>query len=181
MTVGLKRVVSSHSSTVICSAFPRRNRCEILIAVSAEGDCQQPVRLNSNGVRTTPASVIRISSIGLLAFLSLMSAKAGQEIIRKELGKAEIGARTVSTVDVREIVFQPGQKTGLHRHPCPVISYIVAGTIKFQIRGSEIRRSSMPDRSAMSRRTRSSITSTMLPSTRSRSSFLTICSMARRI
>lgn len=28
--------------------------------------------------------------------------------------------------------------TGLHRHPCPVISYVVEGTIRFQIRGEKI-------------------------------------------
>jgi pimeloyl-ACP methyl ester carboxylesterase/quercetin dioxygenase-like cupin family protein len=64
-----------------------------------------------------------------------MSANAEDKIVRKELGKAEIGPRTISTVGVREIIFQPGQMTGLHRHPCPVISYIVEGTIKFQVRG----------------------------------------------
>jgi len=60
------------------------------------------------------------------------------KIERKELLRAAIGAQTVALVDVREIVFQPGQMTGLHRHPCPVISYIVEGTIKFQIRGGEM-------------------------------------------
>ncbi len=65
--------------------------------------------------------------------------KAEQKIVRKELGKADVGPRTISTVDVREIVFEPGQMTGLHRHPCPVVSYIVQGTIKFQIRGEEMK------------------------------------------
>lgn len=79
-----------------------------------------------------------ISPIGFFAVFASMSANAGQKIVRKELGKANIGTRPISTVDVREIVFQPGQMTGLHRHPCPVISYIAEGTIKFQIRGGEI-------------------------------------------
>lgn len=76
--------------------------------------------------------------IGFFASLAVMSANAEQKVVRKELGKVDIGARTISTVDVREIVFQPGQMTGLHRHPCPVISYIVEGTIKFQIKGGRM-------------------------------------------
>jgi hypothetical protein len=30
---------------------------------------------------------------------------------------------------------RPGQAAGLHRHPCPVVGYVAAGTIQFQIRG----------------------------------------------
>jgi quercetin dioxygenase-like cupin family protein len=72
-------------------------------------------------------------SISILVFIAT-NVSAQQTIVRKELYKANIGAQQISTVDVREIVFKPKQMTGLHRHPCPVISYVVAGTIKFQIR-----------------------------------------------
>jgi quercetin dioxygenase-like cupin family protein len=65
-------------------------------------------------------------------------ASAQPTIVRKELYKANIGTQPVSMVDVREIVFQPKQMTGLHRHPCPVISYVAEGTIKFQIRGEKM-------------------------------------------
>jgi quercetin dioxygenase-like cupin family protein len=65
-------------------------------------------------------------------------AEAQPKIERRELYKANIGAQPVSTVDVREIVFQPKQMTGLHRRPCPVVSYIVEGTITFQIRGQKV-------------------------------------------
>jgi len=63
---------------------------------------------------------------------------AQQKIVRKELYKADIGTQPISTVDVREIVLQPKQITGLHQHPCPVISYVVEGTIRFQIRGQKM-------------------------------------------
>jgi quercetin dioxygenase-like cupin family protein len=63
---------------------------------------------------------------------------AQQKIVRKELYKANIGTQPISTVDVREVVFQPKQMTELHRHPCPVISYVVEGTIRFQIRGEKV-------------------------------------------
>ena len=79
-----------------------------------------------------------ILSVSILVFLSA-SASAQPKIVRKELYKASIGTEPISAVDVREIDFQPKQTTGLHRHPCPVISYVVEGTIRFQIRGEKMR------------------------------------------
>lgn len=76
-------------------------------------------------------------SISILVFIAT-NVSAQQTIVRKELYKANIGTQQISTVDVREIVFKPKQMTGLHRHPCPVISYVVEGTIKFQIRGQKM-------------------------------------------
>ena len=79
-----------------------------------------------------------ILSVSILVFLAA-SASAQPKIVRKELYKASIGTQPISTVDVREIDFKPKQTTGLHRHPCPVISYVVEGTIRFQIRGEKMR------------------------------------------
>jgi quercetin dioxygenase-like cupin family protein len=76
-------------------------------------------------------------AVSILVFVAA-NASAQQKIVRKELYKANIGTQPISTVDVREIVLQPKQMTGLHRHPCPVISYVVEGTIKFQIRGEKM-------------------------------------------
>ncbi|MDW5267025.1 MULTISPECIES: cupin domain-containing protein [Acidobacteriaceae] len=45
---------------------------------------------------------------------------------------AALGSRTVTQVEVREIVFAPGQRTGRHSHPCPVVGYIAEGTAVFQ-------------------------------------------------
>jgi len=42
-------------------------------------------------------------------------------IVRKPLLNAAIDGRRVAAVDVREISFEPGQKTGRHLHPCPVL------------------------------------------------------------
>lgn len=80
---------------------------------------------------------ISILPVSVLVFVAA-SASAQQKIVRKELYKANIGTQPISTVDVREIVFQPKQITGLHRHPCPVVSYILEGTIRFQIRGEKM-------------------------------------------
>lgn len=53
-------------------------------------------------------------------------------ILRKPLLSAVLGHRTVTRVEVREIVFQPGQRTGRHLHACPVVGYIAEGIASFQ-------------------------------------------------
>jgi len=59
-------------------------------------------------------------------------------IVRKPLLTAVIDhEKNVQRVEVKEIEFKPNQKTGLHLHPCPVIGYIVEGTITFQVEGQE--------------------------------------------
>ena len=61
-------------------------------------------------------------------------------IYRKPLFTALLAqAKKVGKVEIKEIVFQPGQKTGLHFHPCPVVGYIVEGTVAFQVEGCEER------------------------------------------
>ena len=79
-----------------------------------------------------------MSILGVSILVFIANASAHQKIVRKELYKANIGTQPISMVDVREVVFQPKQMTGLHRHPCPVISYVVEGTIKFQIGGEKV-------------------------------------------
>ena len=56
-------------------------------------------------------------------------------IVRKALLNAVLGNATVTSVDVREIVFQANQKTGRHEHPCPVVGYIAEGTACLEIEG----------------------------------------------
>jgi quercetin dioxygenase-like cupin family protein len=58
-------------------------------------------------------------------------------IIRNHLLTATLGTRQVTSVEIKEITFSPGQKAGLHLHPCPVTGYIVAGTAIMQIAGQE--------------------------------------------
>jgi len=62
-----------------------------------------------------------------------------QSIVRKELLTAHLAAgRAVGQVDVRQIDFAPGQTTGRHLHPCPVVGYIAKGTVLFQIEGGPL-------------------------------------------
>jgi quercetin dioxygenase-like cupin family protein len=81
-----------------------------------------------------------------LIFLSLSTfflfqaiAGMAQPIIRKQLLLARFDPRPVSKVDIREINLAPGQKGPLHKHPCPVVGYIVSGAVLFQIKGDSAR------------------------------------------
>ena len=58
-------------------------------------------------------------------------------IFRKPLLSATFASRSIDSVEVKEITFKPGQKTGLHKHPCPVLSYIAEGTALVQVEGEE--------------------------------------------
>ncbi len=58
-----------------------------------------------------------------------------ENIVRKPLLRAFLEKKPVSAVDVREIRFQPGQQTGLHRHPCPVFGYIASGSAVLEVEG----------------------------------------------
>src|SRR4030095_10323194 len=80
---------------------------------------------------------ISMLAVSILVFVAA-NASAQQKIVRKELYQANIGTQPISIVDVRKIGFQAKQMTVLHRHPLPVISYVVEGTIKFQIRGEKM-------------------------------------------
>jgi quercetin dioxygenase-like cupin family protein len=61
------------------------------------------------------------------------------QILRKHLLTAVTGAREIGKVEIRQIDLAPGQKTGLHRHPCPVVGYVAEGVILFQTEGEEPR------------------------------------------
>ncbi len=71
----------------------------------------------------------------------MAEAKRSKEAIyRKPLYTAVLEqAKKVGKVEIKEIVFQPSQKTGMHYHPCPVVGYIAEGSVAFQIDGNEER------------------------------------------
>jgi quercetin dioxygenase-like cupin family protein len=59
--------------------------------------------------------------------------------VRRPLLSLDLGERKVTRVAVREIAFEPSQATGRHKHPCPVICYIVEGTALVQEEGGTAR------------------------------------------
>ncbi|HUA05987.1 MAG TPA: cupin domain-containing protein [Solirubrobacteraceae bacterium] len=57
-------------------------------------------------------------------------------IVREGLLSAEIaGGTTVERIETARVELAPSQAAGRHFHPCHVVGYIVAGTIRFQIAG----------------------------------------------
>jgi quercetin dioxygenase-like cupin family protein len=56
-------------------------------------------------------------------------------IERRLLLDARLTAWNTTRVDVRSIRFEPGQATGLHRHPCHVIGYIAEGAAVLEVEG----------------------------------------------
>ena len=56
-------------------------------------------------------------------------------IVRKQLLSVPFENKNVTSVEVREINFEPGQETGRHLHPCPVLGYIVEGEAVVQVEG----------------------------------------------
>src|SRR5438094_9451780 len=58
-----------------------------------------------------------------------------KDIVRKQLLSVPLNNKKVTSVEVREIDFEPGQETGRHLHPCPVLGYVVEGSAVIQIEG----------------------------------------------
>jgi quercetin dioxygenase-like cupin family protein len=57
-------------------------------------------------------------------------------IVRTRLLAAALeGQPSTARVEVARIELEPGQQTGRHRHPCTVVGYVAAGTIRFQVAG----------------------------------------------
>jgi len=55
-------------------------------------------------------------------------------VVRKALLGANFPAETViERVEVARVELAAGQPAGLHRHPCPVVGWVVAGVIRFQV------------------------------------------------
>jgi quercetin dioxygenase-like cupin family protein len=69
-----------------------------------------------------------------------------KQIDRKQLIHVTMDHRTVSSVDVRQITFEPGQETGKHTHPCPVVGYIARGAALLQVEGKQVQE--LPEGSA---------------------------------
>ena len=55
-------------------------------------------------------------------------------IARTALLEATLQADTeVERVTVARVELPPGQPAGLHLHPCPVVGFVIAGVIRFQV------------------------------------------------
>ena len=62
---------------------------------------------------------------------------SGDPISRRHLLTADMSVRNLTSVQAYEIGFAPGQKGGLHTHPCPVTGVILKGAALLQVEGQE--------------------------------------------
>jgi quercetin dioxygenase-like cupin family protein len=70
----------------------------------------------------------------------------GQDIVREHLLSAALtGETVVARIEVVRIELAPRQEAGRHRHPCIVVGYVAAGTIRFQVEGETERTLSAGD------------------------------------
>ena len=60
-------------------------------------------------------------------------------LTRRPLLSVSLPAVSVNSVQSQEITLEANAATGLHLHPCPVVGYIIEGTVSFQIEGEEPR------------------------------------------
>mgnify|MGYP005751024259 CR=1 FL=1 len=92
-------------------------------------------RRGTSGLKT--AHVLQL--VTLICFCTIMNATAQSKMKRSDLLQASLKERVVSSVKVIEIEFEAGQKGPYHRHPCPVVGYIVEGTCLMQVEGEPAR------------------------------------------
>jgi quercetin dioxygenase-like cupin family protein len=68
--------------------------------------------------------------------MAITETPAAGQIRRHDLLTAALDSgRHVDRVEIERIDLAPGQATGPHRHPCPVVGHILSGSIQFQIEG----------------------------------------------
>ncbi|MDQ6899246.1 MAG: cupin domain-containing protein, partial [Candidatus Dormibacteraeota bacterium] len=61
---------------------------------------------------------------------------AGPPLGRTQLLSAKLTTRSVvERVEVARVDLAPGQGGGLHLHPCPVVGYVIAGAVRYQVEG----------------------------------------------
>jgi quercetin dioxygenase-like cupin family protein len=61
-----------------------------------------------------------------------------QSVIRKDLLTAVIDeSRSISKVEIQEIIMNVGVDAPLHLHPCPTMGIVMEGKIAFEIEGEE--------------------------------------------
>lgn len=60
--------------------------------------------------------------------------KEQNNVFRKALLSIPL-SKTITSLEAYEITFPPGQAGGRHKHPCPVVGYIIEGTAVMEVEG----------------------------------------------
>jgi quercetin dioxygenase-like cupin family protein len=79
--------------------------------------------------------------VSVLGGASLSRPQTATEIKRTPITTAELAPnKTVDHVQVTRLDFRPGQITGRHMHPLPVVGYVESGAFIVQVEGQPQRR-----------------------------------------
>jgi len=68
---------------------------------------------------------------------SNIMAQEKQSASRKDLMTIALDKQQVSKVDIKEVTMPAGSTAAYHLHPCPVVGYIVSGSVFYQEDGKE--------------------------------------------
>lgn len=67
--------------------------------------------------------------------LNCSKVMAQASVLRKDLLTAQLQKQVVSRVEIKEVTIPAGGKASYHLHRCPVVGYVVSGSVLFQIEG----------------------------------------------
>lgn len=82
--------------------------------------------------------IFKTGIVAALVFSQLTSMAKQKQPTRKDLFNAVVNQQ-VSVVEIKEVTLPEGMKAPKHLHPCPVVGYVVSGSVLFQIEGEESR------------------------------------------
>ena len=95
--------------------------------------------------RVTVIAAVAAMAAGLLLACELTPHAArprragGSGLERRPLLTATVErGKTVVSVQAAQIDFAPGEATGIHRHPIPVVGYVTRGAFEFQLEGGPL-------------------------------------------
>jgi len=78
-------------------------------------------------------------AVSVLVLSSFAQTQSKSEVKRTPLSTVPLTtAKTVDHVQVTRIDYEPGQATGRHMHPMPVVGYVLSGSFDVQVQGQEV-------------------------------------------
>jgi quercetin dioxygenase-like cupin family protein len=86
-------------------------------------------------------SLINPKAVTIAALMLAATANAGQE--KRAQAKTAFTGKLPAldgqhlTATVLEVTQPPGGSSAAHRHPCPVIGYVLEGAVRMQVKGQE--------------------------------------------
>jgi quercetin dioxygenase-like cupin family protein len=81
---------------------------------------------------------VLLAALALVLSALAQTQPATSPVKRTPIATAQLAtAKTVDHVQVTRIDYTPGQATGRHLHPMPVVGYVLSGSFLVQVQGQE--------------------------------------------